>query len=275
MKKLLIIVGLSLTSLCHYVHSADEKISCRISVVSFQRVSSNQSKLFCVDASSSEKKEVRVSSTTVLEPIEYSGLSRFSLCRKTGGDYAPLANVTLPDGISRAIVVLTPLKGKKLPYLATVVNGSLKKFPAGSRLFINMTPVAVRGERGEKPFTRGSKKNHRFVSKPRSKQYLSPLNPDAKALASQPVILEFQNKDHSWSQLMESRWFYTPTQRHVAFVYYDKAQNRLKLKSIRDTVKADLRDIAANRPSTAKGVDDKDRKSTKRELHPIHGKYDQ
>ncbi len=131
--KLNIIVGLCFVMASSWLHSAQDKTSCGISVVSFGKIQSGQRDLYCVDSTSSEKIKVRASSTTVAPPIEYVGDRKFSLCRKVGEEYTPLANVNLPDGVSRVIIILAPSRSKKRPYMATVVNGSLKKFP-GSKL---------------------------------------------------------------------------------------------------------------------------------------------
>ncbi len=239
---------------------AQDLVSKSLQVVSFKPVG-GENRFFW---NSGEKQkdadlpEIRVSSNTLLPPVDYRGPKTLTLMhRADGGELLPAARVNLPERGRRTIVVLLPAqKEAKLPYRALALNGDLDVFKAGTRKVLNLSSYPVRGEMGANPFQRGSSKNVRFVCQAQKMVTVPVLNSQAKVLASQPVILEYYGANKKWNTLSSTRWFHTPTQRHLIFVFFDANRRNLILRGISDTVAADTRDIAANRAPKQKEDED-------------------
>jgi len=260
------------------LRAEDEQIQTLLQVISFKPVGGDNSFFLSTSPMKSPEKQakVRVSSNTLLPPIQYKGPRTLSLMlldetnQKNKGEkkaYRPMARVTLPRNCKRTIVLLIPgNKESKLPYRAIAMDGELKNFKAGSRRFINLSNFPVRGELGAIPFKRGSKKNLRFHCKAQQIKDIPQLDPSARVLASQPVILEYFGSQKKWNTLTSTRWFHTPTQRHLIFVYFDSQRRNLILRGISDTVAADTRDLPGNRidPSSEEKENSDEQKKERR-----------
>lgn len=235
---------------------AQDEVQKLLQVVSFKPVGGENAFFWQTEEMKKPDKQpqVRVSSNTLLDPVKYKGPRKLTLMLYTGeSGYQPVAQVALPELGKRAIVVLLPSATEsKLPYRAIAMNGDTDKFKPGTRRLLNLSNTLIRGEMGAKPFRRGDSKNIRFVCKPQKIVEVPVLNPKAKVLASQPAVLEYLSSKKKWNMLSSTRWFHTPTQRHLIFVYYDGARKNLILRGVSDTVAADTRDIAANRMSKEK-----------------------
>lgn len=231
---------------------ADE-IKTELQVLSFQKLGENDSFYWQTDEMQTPDKQaqVRASSSTLLPPVNYKGPSRLTLLIHTQEKgFQPVASAVLPSGSERTIVVLIPAdEDSKMPFRALAMSGDLKNFKAGTRRLINLSNIPLRGEMGANPFKRGDAKNVRFVCKPQSSTDIPVLDAGAKVLASHPVILEYYGANKKWNILSSTRWFHTPTQRHLLFAFYEPKRKNLVLRGVSDTVAADTRDIAANRAS--------------------------
>jgi len=222
-----------------------------------------------------QQAKVRVSSNTLLPPIKYNGSRTLELMlpeiqaqKGKSTTYHTVARVKLLRGCKRTIVLLIPKKSNSsLTYQAIAINGELKNFKAGSRKFINLSDFSIRGELGSIPFKRGSKKNLRFLCKAQTIKEIPQLDANAQVLASQPVILEYFGSQKKWNTLTSTRWFHTPTQRHLIFVYFDTKRRNLILRGISDTLSSDTRNLAANqiKPPSSKRTKDSD--DQKKERH--------
>ena len=248
-------------SLLSGVKAEGESVQTLLQVVSFKPVGGGN--FFYVHnevmKSPEDQPKVRVSSNTLLPPVKYKGLKVLTLMRHLGEDgYQAIAQVNLSGSRQRTIVILFPAKkGSKLPFRAMAINGDLKSFKVGTRRVINFSKFPLRGEMGANPFKRGSSENVRFVCKPNKIVDVPVLNSNAPMLASQPIILEYYGAQKKWNVLSSTRWFHTPTQRHIVFVFYDSQRRNLILRGITDTVAVDDRDITANRIDRSDDEDDK------------------
>ncbi len=248
--------------------AADEEVTTALQVVSFKPVGGGnffylQSKLM---KSPEKQVKVRVSSNTLLPSIKYRGPRLLTLMSHLGdAGYQAVARVNLSTTHRRTIVVLFPSKkGSKLPFRAVAMNADLKGFKAGSRRLINLSKFPLRGEMGAKPFKRGSSKNVKFLCQPNKMVDVPVLDPNARVLASHPVILEYYGAQKKWNILSTSRWFHTPTQRHLIFVFYDAQRKNLILRGITDTVAADHRNIEGNRVEDSEEKDDEAEKARRK-----------
>lgn len=151
------------------------------------------------------------------------------------GGYKPVAKVNLPASCKRTIVVLIPNPAEaELPFSALAMDADPLVFKLGTRRLINLSKAPIRGEIGAQPFVRGSDKNGRFVCQPGKIIDVPALDKNAKAWTSYPIILEYYGFE-KWNTLSSTRWFYTPTQRHLVFVYYDTVRNSVVLRGISDS----------------------------------------
>lgn len=236
---------------------ADE-FKTELQVLSFQKLGEKDSLYWKTEVMQSPDKQpqVRVSSSTLLPPVTYKGPSRLTLLiHSPEKGFQAVASTVLPTGAERTIVVLIPAeKDSKMPFRALAMSGDLKSFKAGTRRLINLSNIPLRGEMGANPFKRGDPKNVRFVCKGQSSTDIPVLDAGAKVLASHPVILEYFGANKKWNILSSTRWFHTPTQRHLLFAFYEPVRKSLVLRGVSDTVAADTRDIPANRAN--EGVED-------------------
>lgn len=220
---------------------AEAEVKTALQIVSFQPIAKVNSFYWKTEVMKSPDKQPQVtfSSSTLLPPVEYQGPKMLTLMLHQGEEkgYQPVAKVNLPASAKQTIVVLIPTpKGSKLPLRAIAMNAGLKSFKPGSRRVINLSKAPIRGEMGAKPFTRGGKKNVRFLCKPNKIVDVPALNNHAKVWASHPVILEYHGAHNKWHVLSSSRWFHTPSQRHLVFVYYDTVRSNIILRGISDSI---------------------------------------
>lgn len=250
---------------------ADE-VRTALQVVSFQKLGENNRFYWKTEVMESPDKQpqVKVSSNTLLPPVKYKGPSTLTLMLHIEGKgYQPVASVNLPASSSRTIVVLIPkLKTTALSFRAIAMRGDLKNFKAGTRRLVNLSNIPLRGEMGANPFKRGAANNVRFGCRSQGMVDVPVLNANAKPLASQPVILEYYGADKKWRILSSTRWFHTPTQRHLIFVFHDPARKNLILRGISDTVAADTRDIAANKASEDEDPEERKKRLEKKKNAP-------
>lgn len=261
-----VLVGLLLFSTT--ANSAPDDYKIDLQVVSFKKLGDDNSFYWKTETmkGAEEQPQVRASSNTLLPPVKYKGPGVLTLMSHvTEKEYKPLVSVKLPSS-KRAIVILIPnAKDSDMPFKAIALSGDLRDFKAGTRKIINLSPVALRGQMGSLPFVRNSKKNVSFVCKSNGMSVVPVLDPNAAVLASQPVIIEYLNADKKWRTLSSTRWFHTPTQRHLVFVFYDGGRKNLSIRGISETVAADDRDIAANRMSEEEDPEAKERRMQERE----------
>jgi hypothetical protein len=234
-------------------NAASNNVKRLLQVVSFKPIGGDNSLYWQTDKKKDPAKEdkVRVSSSTLLTAVEYEGPKSFTLMSKdSGSEYRAVANVQIPAQGKRVIVILFPAsKDSQLDYKAVAINGDENVFKAGTRNLFNLSKLPVRGELGAKPFRRGDSKNVRFTCNPQKVVEVPVLDENAKVLASQPVVMEYYGSNKKWNVLSSTRWFHTPTQRHLVFIYVDGERNNMILRGVSDTVAADTRNIAANRSS--------------------------
>lgn len=221
---------------------APEDISTSLQVVSVNPLPGDETVyLMPEDTTETQKQlQIKVSSTSIPKPVDYKGGRKIILStRQEDKDYQAAASVELPESCKQTIIVLFPApEDAKLPYVAMAVDGSLSSFKAGTRLIVNMSTHVLRGEIGRQPFTRGDSDNLTFECDPGKSVNVPVLDPNAKALASQPVILEYKEKeeDKTWKVLSSSRWFHTPDQRHLILVYDNEKSKAMSLRGLTDMV---------------------------------------
>ena len=236
------------------LHAVDDQVRTELQIVSVTPLGGDRFFYWKTEQmrGPDQQPKVRISSSLFFKPVTYRGPTTLTLLSHQGEDvYKPMAQVRLRKGSKRTIVILLPpTEGTKLPYRAIAMNGDLDKFKAATRRVVNLSQFPIRGEMGNKPFKRGDPNNVKFLCKPQEAIDAPVLNPDAKVFASQPIILEYYGAQEKWNVLSSTRWFHTPTQRHLVFVFFDTTRKNLILRGISDTVAADTRDIAANRAST-------------------------
>lgn len=228
------VLGLMVPSL--RAADAEEQVATALQVVSLQPSSTVRSLYWRTAVMAKPDKQPRVSfsASTLLPPVKYQGPRKLTLMVDQGG-YKPIAEVNLPASCKRTIVVLVPNPaGAALPFFALAMNADPEFFQLGSRRLINLSKAPIRGEVGPQPFITGSKKNRRFLCKPGKIIDVPALDKNAKAWTGYPVILEYYAND-KWNILSSSRWFHTPTQRHLVFVYYDTVRKGVMLRGISDS----------------------------------------
>lgn len=221
------------------IRTADD-VSTSLQVVSLQPLPGGETVSLKAEGETEIRKplQIKVLSTRLPKPVSYKGGRKIVLyTQQAGKDEEAAASVELPESWKRTIIVLFPApEDAKLPYVAVAVDGSRSSFKAGSRLVVNMSKHVLRGEMGKQPFTRGDPDNVKFECDPGKSVNVPVLDPDAKALASQPVILEYQGEDEKWRILSTTRWFHTPDQRHLILVYDDGKHNTTSLRGLTDVV---------------------------------------
>lgn len=227
-RQLLIYLLLVLPAWCEKV---EETCSTKLSVVAFEL--QNGDREFTIEGG---KRTLRASTSSVLEGVDYKGSRQLRLFR--GSDDASIvASVRLPESSEETIVILLPGKTDGT-YRALAVRASLKDFPRSSRLLYNLSTTSVRGQLGGMPFNLGSKANTYFMAEKGRVCLIKKRSSEMKALDAQPVRLEYQVAD-DWRILANTRWFHTPRQRHLIFVYYDGKSKNLILRGVTDTLRTE------------------------------------
>lgn len=215
---------------------AEEQATTALQVVSLQSSATINILYWRTEVMSKPDKQPQVSfsASTLLPPVKYQGPRMLTLMVDQGG-YKPIAKVKLPASCKRTIVVLVPNPAEaELPFAAIAMDADPEVFKLGSRRVINLSKVPIRGEIGAQPFVRGGQKNERFLCPPGKITDVPALDVNAKAWTNYPIILEYYGYD-KWNILSSSRWFYTPSQRHLVFVYYDTERKSVVLRGISDS----------------------------------------
>lgn len=122
-------------------------------------------------------------------------------------------------------------------YQAKAIDATLNNFKRGTRKIVNLSKTAIKGELGAQPFTEGDENNITFECQSGEIADVPVLDPKAKSLASQPVILHYQQGENEWRTLSSTRWFHTPTQRHLIIVVNDAKRKGTFLHGFSETVR--------------------------------------
>lgn len=192
---------------------------------------------------------VFVSSSSILDPVKYSGPRTLTLCipdssgRSSEGDdkiaYTPLAKVTLPSS-KKVIVLLLPRaknSSSELPYRALAIDGSTPRFSNGSRYIMNFTKLPVRGVMGRTPFLPNSKKNKRFLVQGGKKTILPALDSSAPAREGRQAYVEYYDAtSKQWIRITSARWFHSPNKRKFVFIYLHPGSSTPQLKIISENI---------------------------------------
>lgn len=171
--------------------------------------------------------EIRLSTANIVGPVDTVAVGgAIRICDKPltvdGKVTHPLLSTAkLPQGITRALVVLFPAaKGGTEPYRSLVLNHDLQDFPLGVYRLINLSPHPVRG---------AIARNY-IEAKPGG---VANLEPAGQPGAVVPVRFEFFDQDR-WNLLTETRCAIRKDRRWLTCIYQDPATGRMNIRSIPD-----------------------------------------
>lgn len=132
-----------------------------------------------------------------------------------------LSTAKIPQGISRALVILFPAaKGDKEPYRSLVLNHDLQDFPLGVYRMINISPHPIRGAIARN-----------FIKA--MPGGIADLGLDGKPGTTSPVRFEFYDQDR-WNLLTETRCAIRKDRRWITCIFKDPVSGRMSIRSIPD-----------------------------------------
>jgi hypothetical protein len=131
--------------------------------------------------------------------------------------YPPIAQVKLPRDIKEPVMVLVP-SAESLPYQAMIIDRSLERFPVGSYLLINLSPMEVRGMVG----------SNEVVVSAESVTAIIPSSVDEDLL---DVHFEYE-RPKGWKTFARTRWINEGNKRSLLLAYLDPKTKRMKIRGV-------------------------------------------
>ena len=135
----------------------------------------------------------------------------------------PACSITVPADLQQAIVVLMPAaKNAALPWRGFAIEDSLKKFPNGGSLIVNMHLTNVRFVIGE----------YKYELKPGAQNTLAmPKERDDFNMAT--VAFQFKQEEQ-WITVKETKMRFTEGLRYLMLCYWDPETNRPIISMFQD-----------------------------------------
>jgi hypothetical protein len=131
--------------------------------------------------------------------------------------YPPVAQAKLLSDIKEPVMILVP-STESLPYKAIIIDRSLERFPLGSYLLINLSPIEVRGLVG----------SSKIVVSAESVTTIVPSSEDEDLL---DVHFEYE-RPKGWKTFARTRWVNERNKRSLLLAYSDLKTKRMKIKGI-------------------------------------------
>lgn len=131
--------------------------------------------------------------------------------------YPPIAQAKLPSGIKEPVMILVP-STESLPYQAIMIDQSLERFPVGSYLLINLSPMEVRGMVG----------SNKVVVSAESVTAIIPSSEDEDLL---DVHFEYERPE-GWKTFARTRWAREESKHSLLLAYLDPKTKRMKIRGI-------------------------------------------
>ena len=131
--------------------------------------------------------------------------------------YPPVAQAKLPSHIKEPVMILVP-SSESLPYKSVIIDRSLERFPLGSYLLINLSPMEVRGLVG----------SSQVVVSAESVTAIVPSSEDEDLL---DVHFEYQ-RPKGWKTFARTRWVNETDKRSLLLAHLDPKTTRMKIKGI-------------------------------------------
>ena len=135
--------------------------------------------------------------------------------------YVPIARAVVPEGISKALVILTPLHKPKGTLIFSAAVQDLASFTGGDYLFINLSPKMVGVKLGKKKLTiKPGKRRVHHVS-------------NLKKSRNTPVSYSFFDpQKKKWKLLSASTIVMRPTRREICIFHWDAKYKRVNYHGI-------------------------------------------
>ena len=182
-------------------------------------------------------KAVDVATANMLHGGSYHGRKTVVLSENKEGTKI-VGKFELKSTNRSTLVLLVPQStAENYRYRCFTLSGDEQKMPRGSRFFINLSKVSVRGEWGKIPFERGSDANKRFVVAPLKTKIVSALDSNSVDQESQAAYMEFEYRG-GWRPLFASRWFHTPTDRHFVFIIPGERSGKPRIKVVSEDMRS-------------------------------------
>lgn len=131
--------------------------------------------------------------------------------------YPPIAQVKLPRDIKEPVLVLVP-SAEILPYQAIIIDRSFERFPVGSYLLVNLSPMEVRGLVG----------SSKVVVSAESVTTIIPSSVEEDLL---DVHFEYE-RPKWWKTFARTRWVNEKDKRSLLLAYLDPKTKRMKIRGV-------------------------------------------
>ena len=138
-----------------------------------------------------------------------------------GDTYLPIARAVVPDGVSKALVILTPLHKPKGTLIFSAAVQDLSSFVGGDYLFINLSPRVMGIKLGKKKLTikPGKRSIHhatnlkKSTNTPVSYSFFDPEKTKCKLLSASTIVMR-------------------PTRREICIFHWDAKHHRVNYHGI-------------------------------------------
>jgi len=138
-----------------------------------------------------------------------------------GDPYLPIARAKVPDGMSKALIILTPRHEPKGTLLFDAVVQNLASFSGGDYLFINLSPTQVKVKLGKQKML--IKSGKRSVYRARG----------LKKSRNEPVMYAcYDTRKEEWKLLSASTLVLRATRREICIFHWDAKHKRVNYHGI-------------------------------------------
>ena len=131
--------------------------------------------------------------------------------------YPPIAQAKLPRGIKEPVMILVP-STQSQPYQPIIIDKSFARFPVGSYLLMNLSPMKMRGMVG----------SFKVVVSAGSVTAIIPSTQDVDLL---DVHFEYECPE-GWKTFARTRWAREERKRSLLLAYLDPKAECMKIKGL-------------------------------------------
>lgn len=134
-----------------------------------------------------------------------------------------VATTTLPDNFHSGILMFLPGTGKKddPPFRVMVIDDSVRKFPAGSAMVLNLSPLGVRMEIEDET----------FLFKSGDRTVIEKIPVAANQMSS---VTAYSFDAGKWQRIAATKWPHPGKKRVIQVLFYDPKTKKVELRGIRD-----------------------------------------